>query len=185
MDDQQIIELFFLRSEEAIKSVSSRYGKTCMSIATGILSNKEDAEECVNDAYLVLWNTIPPERPKSLAAYLCQIVRNISLMKYRYNTAEKRNTHYDVALDELVECLENTDSVQGVIEAKELSGAINRFLEMQKKMDRILFVKKYWFCMDTEELAEEMGLSRNYVNVHLHRTRQKLKLFLNKEGFYE
>lgn len=156
-----------------------------MSIATGILNSREDAEECVNDAYLAVWNSIPPERPDSVAAYLYRIVRNIALMKYRYNTAEKRNSHYDVALDELAEFLKSADNVQNRMEAKELSALINRFLEKQKKIDRTIFIQKYWLLMDITEIAEEMGLSRNYVNVHLHRTRERLKKALGKEGYYD
>ena len=185
MDEQLIIELLTSRSEGSIKELSNLYGEKCMSIATGILNSKEDAEECVNDAYLAVWNSIPPERPDSVAAYLYRVVRNIALMKYRYNTAGKRNSHYDVALDELAEFLKSADDVQNVMEAKELSDLINRFLKKQKKIDRIIFVKKYWLLMDITEIAEEMGLSRNYVNVHLHRTRERLKKVLNKEGYYD
>lgn len=185
MDEQLIIELLTSRSEGSIKELSNLYGEKCMSIATGILNSKEDAEECVNDAYLAVWNSIPPERPDSVAAYLYRVVRNIALMKYRYNTAEKRNSHYDVALDELAEFLKSADDVQNVMEAKELSDLINRFLKKQKKIDRIIFIKKYWLLMDITEIAEEMGLSRNYVNVHLHRTRERLKKVLNKEGYYD
>ena len=185
MDEKRIMELLTSRSEGAIKELSNLYGEKCMSIATGILNSREDAEECVNDAYLAVWNSIPPERPDSVAAYLYRVVRNIALMKYRYNTAEKRNSRYDVALDELAEFLKSADDVQNVLEAKELSVLINRFLKKQKKMDRIIFIKKYWLFMDVTEIAEEMGLSRNYVNVHLYRTRERLKKALNKEGYYD
>lgn len=185
MDEQLIIELLTSRSEGTIKELSNLYGEKCMSIATGILNSREDAEECVNDAYLAVWNSIPPERPDSVAAYLYRVVRNIALMKYRYNTAEKRNSHYDVALDELAEFLKSADDVQNMMEAKELSVLINRFLKKQKKIDRIIFIKKYWLLTDITEIAEEMGLSRNYVNVHLHRTRERLKKVLSKEGYYD
>lgn len=98
MDDQMIIELFNKRSHEAITAVSDKYGSLCKSISKRILQNTQDAEECVNDAYLVLWNTIPPENPNPFAAYICRIVKNITLKKYRYNTAEKRNAHYDLSI---------------------------------------------------------------------------------------
>lgn len=183
MEDQLIIEMFFSRSEEAINSVSGQYGHLCMSIARHILGSPEDAEECVNDAYLALWNSIPPTRPDSLPAYLCRIVRNISLMKYRKNTAEKRNSYYDASLDELAECLVGADDVQSTLEVRELTEAINSFLDKQKKLDRVLFVKKYWFCLETSEIADELGLSTNYVNVHLHRTRRRLQQHLEKGGY--
>lgn len=185
MNEQLIIELLTSRSEGAIRELSNLYGEKCMSIATGILNSREDAEECVNDAYLAVWNSIPPERPDSLAAYLYRIVRNIALMKYRYNTAEKRNSRYDVALGELEEFLKSTDDVHNMMEAKELSALINRFLHKQKKIDRTIFIKRYWLLMDITEIAGEMGISRNYVNVHLHRTRERLKKVLNREGYYD
>lgn len=101
MDDWLIIKMFFERSEQAINSLSLKYGNLCKSISYNILSNKEDAEECVNDVYLAVWNTIPPQRPDSLSAYISKITRNISLKKYRRNTADKRNNRYDISLDEL------------------------------------------------------------------------------------
>ena len=185
MDEQHIIELLTSRSEETIMALSDLYGERCMSIAVRILNSREDAEECVNDAYLAVWNSIPPEKPDSLEAYLYRVVRNISLMKYRYKTAGKRNGHCDVALDELAEFLKSADDVQNQMEAKELSALINRFLEKEKKIDRSIFIKKYWFFMDIAEIAQELGQDRNYVNVHLHRTRERLKKYLRKEGYYE
>lgn len=185
MEDQQMIELFLLRSEDAIRAVSEKYGRICLSISRGILSNEEDAKECVNDAYLALWNTIPPEKPDPLSAYLFRVVRNISLRKYRYNTAEKRNTHYDVALEELVECLQGAENVEQFVEHQELADYLNRFLEKQKDRDRILFVKRYFFAAEPRELAAQMGLSVNSVNVSLHRTRKRFRDYLRKEHFYE
>ena len=101
MEDEKIIELFFDRSEQAIKEVDSKYGRTCHNISFNILHNELDAEECVNDAYLGAWNTIPPARPNPLLTFLCKIVRNISLKRYELNTAIKRNSTYDIAMDEL------------------------------------------------------------------------------------
>lgn len=185
MNDQLIIELFFKRSEEAISATSDKYGKLCKTISEHILNNHEDAEECVNDTYLTLWNTIPPENPNPLVSYICKIVRNLSLKKYRYNTAEKRNSHYDISLDEVEECLIGAEHVGTELEEKELTNAINKFLKGIREVDRVMFVKRYWFCMEVPEIAEEMELSTNYVNVHLHRTREKLKKFLVKEHLYE
>lgn len=185
MDEQNILQLLHERKETAIIELSKLYGSKCTSIALGILKNKEDAEECINDAYLAVWNSIPPETPKSLGAYLYSIVRNFSLMKYRYNTAEKRNSHYDAALDELEDSLKSIDEVWNNIAAKELAILINHFLEKQKKLDRIIFIKRYWFSMEPQEIAKEMKLTKNNINVHLHRTREKLKLYLMKEGYHE
>lgn len=182
MDDQLIIKLFLERTEEAVHAVSDKYEKLCFSIASRILQNQEDAKECVNDTFLALWNSIPPQEPVPLMPYICKVLRNIALNKYRYNTAEKRNTHYDVSIEELAECLEGAQDVHKKLEEEELAREINRFLGGCKKTDRILFVKKYCFFMENEEIAKEMGLSKNYVNVHLHRTRERLKNHLKEGG---
>ena len=185
MDDQKIIELFFKRGEEAITATSEKYGKMCRSISDRILKNNEDAEECVNDTYLTLWDTIPPEEPNPFVAYICRIVRNLSLKRYRHNTAEKRNSYYDASLDEISECVAADGDVDERITAQELTDILNSFLEGLKKVDRVMFVKKYWFCMEISEIAGEMSLSTNYVNVHLHRTRERLKQYLVKENWHE
>lgn len=101
LDDRKIIELFFERSEQAIIELSNKYGSVCSKVAFNILNNKQDTEECVNDAYLGTWNTIPPQNPNPLLSYVCRIVRNLAIKKYHTNTATKRNSIYDVALDEL------------------------------------------------------------------------------------
>lgn len=185
MNDQLIIELFFKRCEEAITATSEKYGKLCKSISDRILRNNEDAEECVSDTYLTLWDTIPPKEPDPFVAYICKIVRNLSLKRYRHNTAEKRNSYYDASLDEISECVAAGGELDERITAQELTDRLNKFLEGLKEVDRVMFVKKYWFCMDSPEIAEEMSLSTNYVNVHLHRTREKLKQYLVKENWYE
>ena len=105
VDDNQILELFFARSEQAIKELDSKYGKICHKVSYNILNDLQDAEECVNDAYLGAWNAIPPERPNPLLSFLCRIVRNQSIMRYHAKTAMKRNSTYDIALDELENCL--------------------------------------------------------------------------------
>ena len=183
MEDQLIIKLFNDISEEAIEATSKKYGKLCTSISRNILNNSEDAEECVNDTYLALWNSIPPAKPDPLSAYICKITRNLSLKKYRFNTQEKRNSYYDASIEELEEILVGKEDITKDFENKELTDAISRFLDRIKKVDRVMFVKRYWFCMDIDQIAEEMGLSRNYINVHLHRTREKLKNYLIEENY--
>ncbi|NLE14203.1 MAG: hypothetical protein GX628_11070 [Clostridiales bacterium] len=111
MDDSKIIELFFERSEQAIIELSKKYGSICDRVAYNILNNRSDAEECVNDAYLAVWNAIPPQRPDPLLSYVCRIVRNLALKKYHANTALKRNSMYDVCLDEIVDCFSSSVSV--------------------------------------------------------------------------
>ena len=185
MEDKQIIELYFNRSEQAIEETSSKYGKLTRSISYHIVRNEEDTEECVSDTYLALWNTIPPENPDPFVAYILRIARNIAIKKLRYNTADKRNNSYDVSLGELEEVLTGTSDVQKEIEAKEIETVINSFLKDLKKTDRVIFVKRFWFNMTLDEISEETGYSKNYINVHLHRTKERLKAHLIKEGYYE
>ena len=132
MEDEKILELFFSRSEQAIDEVAKKYGKTCHNISYNILHSNLDAEECVNDAYLGAWNAIPPAKPNPLLTFLCKIVRNLSLKRYEFNTAIKRNSTYDVAMEELESCLASPDTIEKTLEAKELTRIIENFLD---KMD--------------------------------------------------
>lgn len=184
MDDGQIITLFFQRSEQAISEISGKYGTLCARTARNILGSTQDAEECVNDAYLALWNTIPPQEPKPLLGYLCRVVRNLALKKRRDNKAQKRDSSYDAALDELAGCLAGPETAETALEAQVLTEALDRFLDGMKPSDRTLFVRRYWFGDSVPELAERWGLSRHNVAVRLSRIRQKLKQNLQKEGFY-
>lgn len=182
MDDQLIIDGFWERSEKAINDLSDKYGYLCKAIANHILNNEQDSEECVNDALLAAWNTIPPNKPSPLSAYICKITKNIALNKYHANTAQKRNNYYDTVLDELEECIASSISVEDEILAKELKHSINGFLKELKETDRIIFIKRYWFLETITEIADNTGKSKNYITVHLHRSREKLKNYLKKKG---
>lgn len=184
MDDNMIIALFFQRSELAITELAAKFGKLCMQIANNILGNSQDAEECVNDAYLGAWNTIPPQRPNPLQAYICKITRNIAITRYHANTAQKRNSHYDVALDELIHCLVSTDTIDSHLEAKELTHLLNRFLGTLDTHNRIMFVRRYWYADSVSDIAEAFHMRPNTVSVGLARTREKLRKFLIKEGYF-
>ena len=129
MSDSEIIDLFYMRSERAIMELAAKYGNACNKVAKNILNNILDAEECVNDAYLGAWNTIPPQNPNPLLTYICRIVRNLSIKKYHANTSVKRNSFYDAALDELEECVSSSESVEAEISAKELTRQIDYFLD--------------------------------------------------------
>lgn len=185
MEDQLIIKLFFERSEDAIRELNLKYGKICKRLANKFLHNEQDAEECINDAYLAVWNTIPPQNPNPFSAYVFRIVKNTALKKYRANTAQKRNNYYDVILEEVDEFLAVNETVESEILAKEIGNRINVFLGRIKDRDRIMFVQRYWFCYSVEEIAKTLGVSKNYVTVHLHRTREKLRDYLKLEGFYD
>lgn len=183
MEENQIIQLFNERSEKAITELSNKYGFLCKSIAENILKNKQDSEECVNDAFLGVWNSIPPQNPSSLKAYVLKIVRNQAIKKYHFNTAFKRNSQYDVALDELYECFSCFNNVESELDSLELTRLINSFLKTLSKNDRIMFIKRYWFAMSVTEIAEDFYVNNHYVSVKLSRIRESLKKYLEKEGF--
>ena len=147
------------------------------------MKNDLDAEECVNDTYLAAWNTIPPQKPDPLRTYIFRIVRNIAIAKYHSNTSIKRNSYYDVALEELENCLITSATVEQEISAKELSRQIDSFLDTLDKASRVMFVRRYWYSDSISDLAEYFQVSNNNVSVRLSRTRDKLKKYLKKEGF--
>ena len=182
MDDSKIIELFYERSEQAIVALSKKYGSTCHKIAVNILKNDSDAEECVNDTYLGAWNTIPPQNPESLLAYICRIVRNVSVKRYHQNTAKKRNSYYDVALDELEGCLPAANTVQDEINANELAVLLDGFLDGLDKTNRVMFVRRYWFSDSVSDIAAMFKMNNHAVAVRLSRTREKLRQYLIKKG---
>ena len=180
MDDEKIIELFFNRSEQAIEEVDKKYGKTCHNISYNILHNKLDAEECVNDAYLGAWNAIPPARPNPLLTYLCKIVRNLSLKRYEFNTAIKRNSTYDVAMEELESCLSSPETVESEIALKELTCVIENFLDSLSTENRVIFLRRYWFSDTYSDIAARVGMTEKNVSVRLTRIREKLRNYLTE-----
>ena len=184
VEDQQIIALFQQRSENAIVELSAKYGPLCKKLAYNILGDRHDAEECVNDAYLTLWNKIPPEAPEPLSAYLCAVVRNIAINRYYYNTAAQRSSSYTVALQEIEGCLPSPASVESDYLAKETTRSIEQFLKKQDQKARVLFMRRYWYGDSIEELSALFGISKHQVSVRLHRIRTKLKKHLIKEGIY-
>ena len=181
MEDLTIVDLYWNRDEDAILYTQRKYGALCQTIAHNILGNREDAEECVNDAYLKVWNSIPPQRPQSLVAFLSRIVRNISLDRYRHNHAEKRNRGADVMFSELEECLSD-DSVLDFSGGAGITEAINRFLKTLDQESRILFVRRYYYMDSNETLAKTFLMNENTVRQRLYRMREKLKVLLEKEG---
>lgn len=182
MEDSQIIALFFARSEQAIDALSQKYGDVCHKIALHILGDQRDAEECVNDAYLGVWNSVPPQSPDPLLTYVCRIVRNLSVKRYHSNTAGKRNSFYDLALDELEGCIPHAAAVEEECSLNELTDAIDRFLGTLDRDSRVLFVRRYWYADSVSELAERFHISSHNAAVRLSRIREKLKKYLRKEG---
>ena len=178
MEDEKIIELFFARSEQAIRELDTKYGRTCHKLSYNILHNDLDAEECVNDAYLGTWNAIPPERPNPLLTFLCKIVRNLSVMRHHTNTAMKRNSVYDVALEELEDCIASPATVESALERKELARIIGSFLDTLTTENRVIFVRRYWFSDSYADIAERVGMTEKNVSVRLTRVRKQMRNYL-------
>ncbi len=181
MEDEKIVELFWMRSEKAISETKDTYGSYCAAISGNILS-RQDAEECVNDAYMKLWETIPPQKPRSLKAYLSKIVRNLALDRYEKNRAKKRGGgKTEVVFDEICEFI----SAGGEQLADELAlrEAINKFLSGLERQTRIIFVQRYWYFCPVKEIAQRFSLGESNVKMTLKRTREKLCEHLKKEGF--
>lgn len=183
LDDSKIIELFFERSEQAIIELSKKYNPLCKKIANNILNNSLDTEECVNDAYLVVWNTVQPQNPNPLNAYICKIVRNLAIKKYHNNTAIKRNSYYDVSLDELENCLSNLNTLEDEHSLKILSKEIDSFLDNLTKENRVIFVRRYWFADSISDIAEKVSISEHNISARLFRLRENLKKHLRKAGY--
>ena len=178
VDDEKIIDLFFQRSEQAIRELDTKYGKACHTLSYNIVNDKQDAEECVNDAYLGAWNTIPPTKPNSLQAYICKIVRNISLKLYYKKGAAKRSSAYEVAMQELEPYLAASDTVETEIETKELAKIIESFLDTLTVENRIIFMRRYAYLDAYSDIAARVGLSEKNMSVRLTRMRQKMKEYL-------
>lgn len=182
MEDEEIIDLFFRRSEQAIGELEAKYGGLCHSLSYNILGNWEDAQECVNDAYLGTWNAIPPEHPDPLAAFVCRIVRNLSLKRYNFNTAVKRNTTFDIAISEVENCIPAADDTESRWNAKELAREIESFLDTQSRENRVIFMRRYWFADTYAQIGELVGISEKNVSVRLVRLRKQLRAFLSEKG---
>ena len=182
MTDAQIIDLFFERSEQAIEALAEKHGGAVSRVAYNILGNSRDTEECVNDTWLGTWNAIPPERPAPLRSFVCRIARNRATKRYHANTAEKRNSQYDLALDELAACIPDRNSVEDAFGAKELAAAISSFLDTLDYRDKFLFMRRYWYADSLSDIAAMSGLGYKTVSVRLTRVKAKLRHYLMKEG---
>ncbi len=183
MEDQKIIDLFFRRQESAIEETKYKYGNYCRKIAFQILHISEDVEECENDTYMKLWNSIPPTVPNSLKVYIATVIRNLSIQKYRYYHAEKRNQHMEATIEEIEESVAMIETVETEVAKKELVITINRFLEEQKAETRQIFTRRYFKMQSITDICKEMKLSKSKVETSLSRTRKKLKQFLTQEGY--
>ena len=183
MEDRHILALLWERSEKAINALASKFGRRLYATALNILSVPEDAEEAVNDTYLAVWNAIPPANPDPLTAYVYRIGKNTAIKHLRHQTAAKRDSRYDLCLDELSQILPGP-SMEDTLDAKALGRCIDSFLSQLDPENRRLFIQRYWFGDSVRELSRRLHLSENTVSVRLHRIRSSLKAYLNKEGFW-
>ena len=182
MEDLQIIELYFARNEIAIHETDKKYGKLCFSVANNILNHIEDANECVNDTYLGVWNAIPPTRPNSFVAFICRITRNLSLNRLSYNLAQKRNVLI-VSFNELEEVLPD-NRIDLSVQDEDLGRIISEFLKTEPTDERNVFIRKYWFFDSIRDISERYAFSESKVKAMLYRVRKRLKAHLKKEGVY-
>jgi len=183
MEDKQIVDLYFARSEAAISETDKKYGRYCRSIAYRILEDDEDAGEIVNDTYLKAWNTIPPNRPEPLKPYLGMLSRQLSLDRYEAYHAQKRNGQVSLILDELAQCIPDQNSHADIGESIALKSALNKFVWSLPDKTQTVFVRRYWYSCSIAEIAYACRMRESSVTVLLYRTRKKLKQFLHKEGF--
>ncbi len=183
MDDDQIVELYWERSEAAIAETSKKYGRYCHFISNNILHNSQDADECVNDTFLRAWNAIPPNKPNCLCTFLGKITRNLSFNKYKSYSAEKRGgSQTALSLSELEECIPVFDNVEQVVEKMTLDEAIHCFLAALPKTDRVIFMRRYWYLCSIKEISRDFNMNENTVKSILFNERKRLKAICEKEG---
>ena len=182
MNDQDIVALYWQRSERAIDETAQKYGSYCRCIAYNILENGEDADECLNDTWLAAWNAMPDKRPSRLAPFLAKITRNFALTKIVRRSAKKRGgSETMLALEELDACIASGYDLQQELENRELGRAIERFVERLPEDEQLVFVSRYFYLASEREIAQKLGRSRSGVSAILKRTREKLKQYLIKE----
>ncbi len=182
MDDPKIIELYYQRSEQAIRETDAKYGAYCRSIALNILSVWEDAEECVNDTWHAAWNRMPPDLPRCLRAFLGRITRNLSISRFRANHAQKRYQGMEVLLSELDDCVPDGGSVEQAADARALSALICGWLDSLGEDDCTLFVRRYWHGDAVKDLARKWGCTAGQMAQRMLRLRRELKAYLEQEG---
>ncbi len=184
MDDKRIIDLYFKRSEEALAETERKYGPYLFKIANGILGDREDAQECVNDTYSSAWDAIPPHRPAILSTFLGKITRRIAIDRLRRQTAVKRGGGaLPLALEELEDCVSSKGDVEEELLRRELVECFNRFLDTLPATERRVFLRRYWYLDPIGDIAKQFGFTESKVTAMLHRTRKKLKFVLEKEGY--
>ncbi len=185
MDDRKMTELIYERNEAGLNAAAESFGTLCRRIARNLLGSNEDAEECMNDALLAVWNSIPPQRPASLSAYICRITRNIAINRRRAAERQKRGGgEAYISLSELEECIPDRlgVSVQEEAEAESITEVIDQWLDTQPQRTRLLFVGRYFEGCDISSLARNLGISEGAARSALHRARLDLRRALTSAG---
>ena len=184
MDDKQIIELYNSRDEQAIKHTASKYGRYCFSVAKNILSSEQDCEECVNDTWNRVWNSIPPKQPNNFRLFLAKIVRNLAIDRVKREASQKRGSgEFKLALDEIADIASDEDTFEQKIEYDMLVKSLNDFLRRLPERERNIFINRYFYIVSVEDIAKKYSLSVTNVHKILSRTRIKLKEYLKAEGY--
>lgn len=184
MEDSQIVQLFWDRDPRAVEAAAAQYGGYCTAVARNILGSAEDAEECVNDAWLAAWNSIPPHRPVLLSTFLGKLTRNIALNRLKRDRADKRGRgDASLALDELAEVVSDRDTVETELARRALLAAIDAWLGGLPAKKRGLFVCRYWYFDTVADIAARYGMRENHVSVTLNRLRADLRKYLRERGF--
>lgn len=183
MNDSKIVELLFARNEDGIKHMDDTYGRRLFVLADNIVRNDQDAEESVSDTYMKAWDTIPPQKPMHLFAYLAKICRNFALKKLDWKQAAKRNAEVVSLTQEMETCIPDT-SRDAEVEARELGRILDAFLRTLSEENLLVFMRRYWYVDTIAEIAARYGISESAVNMRLNRTRAKLSAYLKKEGIH-
>lgn len=185
MDDEKIIALYWQRKDTAVRETKLKYGRYCYAVALNILGVREDAEECENDTYLAAWNSIPPARPRVLSVFLGTVTRRLALDKWRRRTAEKRGGGENaVSLQELEECIPDGRSIAEELATESLAQSISAFLRTLPETESNVFLRRYWHCESIDSLCRRYGFGKSKVKMMLSRTRQKLRVHLEKEEIF-
>ncbi len=182
MEDSEIVEMFIQRSEDAIRQLDGRYGGLCRQVSYNILFNRQDMQECVNDTYLKVWESVPPQRPANLKAFVCKLVRCISINRLRFNTRQKRHQEMELLLSEVDECLPSTQDPSQHFDQQQTVELINRWLRTLDNATQLMFVRRYVLMESIPQLAATFALTKSNVSTRLYRARKQLKKYLEKEG---
>lgn len=184
MDDKKIIELYNQRDESAIDHTAKRYGRYCFCIAKNILSSEQDCEECLNDAWHRVWNSIPPKKPSNFRLFLARIVRNLAIDKVKSDSRQKRGGgQLDLALEEIGDIVSDSESIESQMEYEALIRSINSFLRNIPERDCNIFISRYFYIESTQIIADKYSVSEANVHKILSRTRSGLKEYLRSEGY--